>query len=439
MNETEINIEGFKLIDLLTEEDSDSVKSSKKPDELLGISEAVDLGEVKDLKIIQTDLYGNVVAKYIPKNKKRLGLNPQNYKSVQELSAEILAIPIFTKCADTKFIEACCFDWIIDVYYSKQAKHDLITYIKSRLDKELEDFTFYYKIECLGISEPILIGNVIIDRISQELLDKQYSLQNDKEPLEREEFNKKYIDFFNKPIASVQIRGIKDLAERFARKRVKRALNALKCFLNVESVQSSIQIFDVDFLFHNSSLSNYLFQSSNNNSSLNFGIRQKFGAEPVTINKSILNRINKEGFGKVCGFLEHQATNELGYLIEDSINRLGEIISTRNWHERIVRIISFFESIIVPKSNTKSNGETYLKKYVISKLVKNDSEKLKPMIRRLYETRDKFLHNRILKPIDIHELYKMQKLSLIFLLQLIDLSKKYSTIDEILNYYGIRK
>lgn len=440
MTESEINIEAFKLVDLLTEEENNSKVEKQDSDEIIGISKAADLGKVSNMKIIQPDLYGNAVARYVPSKGKKIGLNPKNYKTLQNLCVEILSLEdTIAKYADNNFVEASCFDWVIDVYFTKQAKQDLLTYIKSCIESELDDYTFYFKIECLGISTPIEVGSVTIDRISQELLNKQYNLRNDRKPLDRKEFDKQFKDFINKPIASIQIRGLKDSADRFAREKVKLSLNAIKCFLSIESIQSSIQIFDVDYMFHNGSLSKYLVQKSNPNSFLNTDSRKNYGTSPLVLDKETFKRIKNEGFDKICEFLELQNANKLTYLVEDSINRLGEIISTRDWHERVVKIISFFESIIVPKTNTKSNGETYLKKHVLPKLVKGDIEKIKPVIRKSYETRDKFLHNRILNPIDINELYKMQKLSLILLLQLIDLNKKYSTVDEVLNYYEIRK
>ncbi len=437
MKESEINTEAYNLINLITEEKINTNKNKQKPDDIIGDSKGINIGEVQNLKIIQADLYGNVVARYIPQNNNKIGFNVENYKQLKSLCSEIHSIQSISKFADKKFIETIIFDWIMEIYLSKQAKNELLTYIKSCIEIEFDLFTFYYKIECLEISQPILIGDVKIDRIQKNLLDQQYNLENTNKPIDRNEFNKRYKDFLNKPIASVQIKAIKNSSEKLSRKKIELALNAIKCFLYKESIQSSIKIFDVDFLFRNLSFSNYLFHSNKNNEHLNIGLRREDGSLPTSINKNILNRLNIDGFDKVCEFLELQEKNELSYFIEDSINSLGEIISTRDWYERVIRIISFFENIIVPKSNTKSNGERYLKRYVLCKLVNKDSEKIKPLIRHLYDTRDKYLHNRILKPIDINELYQTQKLCLIFLLQLIELNKKHSSIDEVLHYYGI--
>ncbi len=437
MTESEININAFRLVDLITEEENNSNLKKPESENIVGVSQVVDFGKVKNFKIIQKDLYGNVVARFIPLKNKKIGLNIDNYKVLQNLCSEVLSLEHIAKYADNKFVEASCFEWLMDVYDTKQAKHDLLTYIKSNIENELDIYTFYYKIECLGISSPFIIGNVKIDWISQDFLDKQYNLLNAKNTLKRDEFDENYKDFFDKPIASIQIRGLKDSAESFAREKVKLALNAIKCFLIQESIQATIQIFDVDFLFHNASLSNYLFQSSNKESYLNLGIRQKFGVEPTILDMKTMNRINNEGLNKLSEFLNIKSTSELSYLIEDSINRLGEIISTRDWHERVVKIISFFESVIVPKTNTKANGETYLKKNILVKLVKGHVENIKRIIRSFYNVRDKYIHNRISKPIDINELYKIQRLCLMFLLQMIDLNKNYSKINDVLNYYGI--
>ena len=63
---------------------------------------------------------------------------------------------------------------------------------------------------------------------------------------------------------------------------------------------------------------------------------------------------------------------------------------------------------------------------------------MRQTINTFYDIRDKFLHNRILKPIDLDELFEFQKLGLVLLLNIVGLNKKMSSISEVLEYFEIK-
>ena len=438
MTEQEINTQGFKLVDLLSVKEVTQDKAKEPEKELIGINKVVNLGKVNNLVTTQSDAYGNTIAKYAQINGKEVGFDQGNYKALLNLSVEILKKDKIAKITDVEFIEDGCFKWVVGIYKENRATVELMTFIKSHIDANLSNITFYFKIEALGIEGPFNVGLIEIISFSQESFSKEYTSHGLKNPLNNDELNKNYGDFIDKPLASVTINAVKEKAEKIARRNVYLSLNAIKCFLIRESVQSHIQIFDVDFNHHNSSFSKYLTKLNREDSGFNLTLNRNYGAAPVVINHEVLSQLNKSGLGIVSEFLRKERDTELQHKIEDSINHFGEIISTRNLHERIVKIISFFEGIIVPKSNTKAKGQTYLNNNILPHLTTSNIEEYKSTIRRFYDVRDKYLHNRLELPIDIQDLMEIENLGLTFLLKLIELSSRLTTIDDIISHYSIK-
>ena len=53
--------------------------------------------------------------------------------------------------------------------------------------------------------------------------------------------------------------------------------------------------------------------------------------------------------------------NDIYYAILDAIRSFSEITSTANKYDKIVKLISFFEAILIDKRGKKGHGETIIK------------------------------------------------------------------------------
>lgn len=439
MTANEINIEAYKLIDLISVEPIR--KSNESPDDfkdIAGVSEILEIDEVENFVESITDPYGFTVGRLIHHDNKRVGIKPDNYKLLRDLSVEILKLDNHSTYSDLDFIEQSFFNWIIDIYKTKRAKSDLISYIKECISSETFDYKFYFKIEALGIKKSFSVGIVEITYFDKESIENEYQLLNEKHNLSRKDFDDSYKEYFESVIASIKIRGVRKKAEKEAKREIHLSLNALKCLLIQESIQRHIQIFDVDFNYHNAAFSKFLARNCDSDTGLNINLSRKFGAAPIIIKEKQLYNYKKLGLNKFSEFLENKKNTELYRITEDSINHFGDMISTRDLYERTVKLISFFEGIVVPKSNNKAKGQGYLKKNVLSKLPYKDIEFLKPIITRYYNIRDKYLHNRIELPIDLNELFEIQKMGLVFLLMMVDFNKIKNELDDFLLFFDIK-
>lgn len=438
MTDSLINKEGFDLISKLSVREIEVNKeASTKLDKIKGVSEILDLSDRILNHVEDTcDAYGSTVSKFIYLDDKKIGLEIDDYKILQKIAIELLELEFISQKADLKYLESKCFDWLIDIYRNNQAKMDLVAFILESIDTDLKDYEFYFKIEAIGIEESFSIGFVEIFFLDNDKLGNEYSKLNTNISTSRDEFNDIFKHFKNKIIAKIKVRAIKSNAQQIAKREVNLSISALKCFLISESLDISTQILDVDFNSSDTSSSNFLIKDCNDHS-VEFNFHQNHGAAPTIISQSNYTYYKRLGLRKINDFLLGERNTELSIQIENSINQFGEVISTRNLHNRVVRLVSFFESIIVPKTNNKAKGQMFLKNKILLKLPYPNSEKTRQIINSFYDIRDKFLHNRIEKPVDLTDLFEMQKLGLILLLYLVELNKKMNSISEVLNHFEI--
>ncbi|WP_319266175.1 hypothetical protein [uncultured Draconibacterium sp.] len=439
MTDNQINIDGYSLVSKLSLKEVEIVKdASTKLDKIKGVSEILDLSD-RILNYVEDtcDAYGSTISKFIHLGDKKLGLEIEDYKSLQKIATNLLDIEFIYRRADLKFLENKCFDWLIDIYKNNQAKMDLIVFIYESIEADLKDYEFNFKINAIGIEESFNIGFVEIYHLDEDKLENEYLQLSSRFSTSRDEFNDIFKRFKDRIIAKIKVNAIKSRAQEIAKSEVKLAINALRCFLIYESLDFTTQILYLDFNSAGYNNSDFLVKDCNENS-VEFNFNQNHGAAPTIINQTNYNSYQKLGLKKINEFLIGERSTELSILVENSINQFGEVISTRDLHNRVVRLISFFESIIVPKTNTKAKGQMYLKNKVLVKIPYSSSERTRQIINNFYDIRDKFLHNRIVKPIDLAELFEFQKLGLVLLLNIVELNKKMSSIAEVLDYFEIK-
>jgi hypothetical protein len=138
-------------------------------------------------------------------------------------------------------------------------------------------------------------------------------------------------------------------------------------------------------------------------------------------------------------FIISKRSSEIYYEMENAIIQFGSLSSFSNLYERIINLISFFETLIIPKNNYKAKGETILKNNVIPMFNVGKLEEMRANIRRLYDIRDKYVHNRVELAIDVESFYSVTLCGLVFLVHCISESSSMKTIDDLHAHFNIVK
>lgn len=174
-------------------------------------------------------------------------------------------------------------------------------------------------------------------------------------------------------------------------------------------------------------------------SSLSTQIRNHGALAPIRLTNQKLKELDSRGLSIFTSFFQYPKHNQLYDEIIGLIHQLGNIISTPDNYEKVVKAISLIESILVPKDGGKAMGQTRLK-LVISKLVTNQNEQkvLVKITHVLYNIRDRYLHNYRKLPIDITHLMFFLNFERVFILKLIKLNITLNSIEEVHNYFGLK-
>ncbi len=430
----ELNNKIFDLVSLVTKK-LESKKSKENQDEdLIGIPVLFNLGKVENIKRSRPDGYGNTIEAY----KNDFGLDIQNYRKLRDIANQIIEIEPYANYATVNFIEEHLFDWIIETHKENRAKNEPLNYLQDAFEKDLKKYNFYFRIHALGINSTFKIGQVEFTFFTNDLLldySKKFKEQYPEKPEKECELIFKY--YISKPIAKVSSKGIQNKAKRNAQREVNLAIDCLKCFLVDESVNSSSKIMDAEYRFTDTFPNSFIYDTSSDKFDFNLQFERTDGIALTSLNKEKIERLFNSGLNEVSEFISSPPENELSKIIINTISSIGNYSSERNLHERVVKIISVYETLFIPLR--KGKGLSIVKSKVLPKIIgKNELETVIKMYIDFYDIRNKYLHNGLEKHIDIDNLYKVQKITVFLLKRLIRLNKKLTNSSELLEHFEIK-
>lgn len=437
--EKELNKKIFGLLDLIKEKEvaNDSANKSK---DLKGSEIIFDLGEVTNLKSYNTDEIGRIVSYYSAgsKGESTIGLNEKNYLELMAVSNKLLEIENIQKFVTIEFIEEEIFNWLCDVFRNKKANEEPFSYLLRIIEEHVNQFIFYLPLIAIEIEEEFEIGNISIKHIDNKnkikwLSDIERSGKNKK--AKEKEFDSIYKSLENRIVATYESKGVYDKAEKKANLECILSINALKAFLVKESLNRHTQLLEPESksllklrykLFH---------ETVNQEFDLSYVLKSNDQISPTELTKSKLDEINKVGFKRVSLFLKNKQNNEIDIFISRLLNEIGDYTSTKNLHERIVKIISFFEGIFIPIKKGKGRGLSIIKKALPIIVNKDDVELCESLFIKHYAIRDKYLHNRIEIRISYDEIYRFQFIPLVLIGKFISLRDSYNSRDSLINHF----
>jgi hypothetical protein len=157
MTETEINIFAYSLIEKLEITPVISRKTTiveEKP--IIGLGEPIQLGKIENAVRYKSDDYDNTILIHKEINSNQVGFGEVSYLEIQNLTDKIIEIPYFNNLTDYKFIEREIFNWIIGIYEKGKAEYELLNYIKLRIEHDLYEYEYFFKIFLLELKKNLL-------------------------------------------------------------------------------------------------------------------------------------------------------------------------------------------------------------------------------------------------------------------------------------------
>jgi hypothetical protein len=425
----------FKLVVELDIKPAPTPNQTEKS--LYGIPTLVNLGEITSFSINSEDGWGNTNSRFLNEGGKLIGFGQEKYKQVRKITSAFLEIDDRYLIADAEFIEKEIFEWVIAIYKTQKAELGLTAYLEKRLNEETKDYTFYFKLGPLGINEAFTFGWLRILPFTEELILKEFQQLPPERNITWEKYKDGFKDILDTIVVEITVKAVESKADEVARADAALIINAFKCYFNAESLSLSYQLFDLDFKATVTGFSRSVIKY-NEQGGLRFNIKRLNGTLPIELTVEVLDRLKKDGLDYMHEFLLARKNSEFYLLLLQAIEQYGTVVSTRNLHERMVNLVSFFELFLNDENSSRSKAETFLKSNVLPTLmVPDDLERGKTLIRLMYHIRDKYLHNRILIILDVEELLRMQIIALGFLKRMMKLSKTITTKDEFFDHFQI--
>jgi len=393
-------------------------------------AEVYNLGPAQNVKVLQTDPTGSHISVFHDVDAILVGLSEAPYADFKVLISNFQDLPPFDAKTSFSFIEEHSFQWLINVYKANRAEQSLSDYLLDRLSAEYRSYTFYIPIVPLTIQTPFSIGNTQVSFLSESFIaaetEKFKSIGKPKEQLD--DF---LIPFTNKAIAITTAKGTFDKARQIAFRNAEISLNVLKCFLHEYSVHNQFKIPDLNYRQSKTEMAPVLHSTDSNSFSLEALAFNTQHVAIIDVDEEKIAKFNQDKLDKFCYFLTHPKDTEFHLTVSGAIASFSKCISTGNWHEKVAKLITFFEAILINVQTKRGAGENILKKQLMPKMFGSspDCSLGIELAGTFYRIRDAYIHHGIEKSIDARKLYQFQTIAFRFLRWLVELDREIDNLD----------
>lgn len=434
MTEDEINKESYRLVGLIKEsKDEPTSKGKPKPSGSLGNLQVINLNSGKG-PFYKHELNKDLSTSKIIVSIDGLdyGFNDSAYPEFSQLISAICDYPSFRDTVSKDYLESKSILWLSNVYRDKKASQDLINYLKSESENEVQSLTIYYPIINLHINKPFKIGDVEITFFSKEYFDQLWS-RNTKEDRTEKEFNELYRKYQGRVFASYTIKAESKKANDVAFNKCLQAIDILKLFAPTVIMPERKCYIGIEESLHFNFQSDHITIPLNNKDAWKFSFSAK--NDPFILTDKFLKDIGNVGLNQLSKFILTRPDNDISNLIIQAITLTSNAISNFDLHFRTAQLITIVESLLL-EEDRKYDLEKKSKQR-ISKLFKDEKiiggNDVSELLTRMYQVRHKIIHKAIRLPILMTDLRDFQMLVVELIKRLTvanrDISDKQSLIE----------
>jgi hypothetical protein len=427
---SDLDQRAFELLKLL--ESREMLAGSGQPEQppKMGEEVIIDLGEIKDLKYSKTDLYGANISVFQSIGPGFIGLSEVNYTVFTKLVTEIHERNPFAEKATYSFIESHSFEWLINVYEQNRASQSLTAFLLSVIDEEYREYTYYFKLYPFVLATPFKIGETEISFFTDEFLQQEEAkfLQSGKS---KKEFDDMFQPFRNRAIAKISKHGVQERAAEMAVHHGELVVDVLRCLLHEYAVMGQYMLPDLDHRFKPKNVAVHLYNHISDAFTFGATISNRGPVIPIEVNEQLLKELKRKKNHLFEKFIDTSKENDFHFAVLEAIKSFSEILGVQNKYEKIIKLISLFETIIIDKSGKRGHGETILKLKLIPKmLTEKDIQLGVELTGYFFRIRDAYIHHGNEKHVDFNKLHHFQTIAFIFLTFLLQLNDSCNSMEE---------
>jgi hypothetical protein len=391
--------------------------------------EIIELGEVKNLKLVQRDSNNRYSSKFLVLKEVEIGLNEKGFRELYDLAKQILKEPSFRDYVSEAFLVDLLFDWVMENYRQVTGRISLADHIIEKATLAIESYNVYVPILFLESNREIDLGFVQFKYLAQQYIE---ALAFNVEETRRDGYISSLSKYRGQLFGTCTVIAEKIRAIEKASERIIVGVDILRICSPVVPFPELRIYYDVDFRNSYQLKRETLVQLTSKAEDIS--LTSERCAVPFVIDDSLWNIMASSGLGIIREFLEatFTKTTELQSLIRNAIANFSRAIANIDLHERIIRLFTVLESLLLLSEDVSILDS--VTKY-LPKLITSDVEERKEIVdavKKLYQVRSALVHHGRNKEFEMPHLAMLQCSCYSLILRMIMLSKSKSTKQEIL-------
>lgn len=422
-----INKQAFKIVELIEESQppkgAPMMKGSSSNKPILDLSNNIEISEL----LITEGLPGFPVSIRKCFGETCLGFNRENFKEFAKFVKSIHEDKQLQHKVSFDFISRITFEWLINTYKSKIATCDLSNYLLDEVIPAIKNYRIHFPIQHIEIFEQLRIGNVIIGYYTEDFFNET-KLEDSNE----DAFIRYKTKFKGSVYASFVANAEKEKAVDIAFKECSLAVDILKACSSTSLHPEVRLIFDIDARLNVNSVNEILiFDNDINkmNSIQKSGLSDRYHLDARQW--ELMKKMKIAAFSEFIGKLEDDRT-EIQKLIVNSIARYSNALSTANLNQRVVKIFTILESLLL--KNNDSPILDSVRKYCPKLITKDPAKRIEltKLLKKMYDVRSSYIHHAKELDINLDDLKELQICTMNLILMLMVKSQTHDNMLSVL-------
>ena len=388
---------------------------------------------IGDVEVADSNYRGEIVNRYFYIDKKRFGLDKNNYKKLINIAENIQALPKVRDKLSFSFVEQSLFSWISDIYKNNSSL-SFIENLEKKAEEIIRTVTLWVPIAYLEVQIPFSISNSEIRPLTKDVLDtwenKIKSSSEDDRKHVHELFNRIRKDFQGFAAVVITLQAEPKHAFDFAIENARQITQVLGIFsgaLLFRDVKCASKIKGSE----NIEKATVLYEYNNDNMAMTSAIMDKSSARTWKLSQKEIIDIQQAGLNKISFLLTAEPINQFQKSVLNSILIYSKAAFTSDPIEKIVYILASIESILLKNENEPIQQNLAERLAIFSSKELDQRKLIIKTIKSVYGIRSRYLHHGSTSS-DLALISDFMRYVWIFIIMLLSQVEKFDTKEEFL-------
>lgn len=380
----------------------ESLKPASPPDKISSSSshlytQTFEAKDIKNISISTVDGFGTIHSNYFETSDGQMGLSGDSYAECKKIVEDLSKKKELNNLVSYEFIHGSLFDWFRD-RYKGQIDQDIsfLTNLFNKLNKVIQEYKIAIPISFLSIDKPFNIGNIEFDFLREDIFNEyeEKALESVRDERDVNKIKQGIINirrnYQGKVCAYSILTAEKNKAIEIAKVATENSLTILNFFSppafipefsNYIGRMGQIMIPESHIFIFEGVLPE-IRSSFDEQKSQNWRITEQY-----------LARLHEQNFDDFMNMISNENKTELEILCFRSIKYFTKAISSTDYHDRLVQLITSIELLLLKnKSEFIQDNVGRRLAFLTETTVESRLDTIK-ILKSAYELRGTYLHH----------------------------------------------